>query len=275
MSKTLLWIDDSMERILEVIQGAIVDSWKLDKEDEEGMKTRILIFGDACQEGDSAALWERKNEVKMNSKLLNIFLEECENVEGPTDGNETAEKKRHLIDNAIQILYKAEDSEEDRNLYYSIKELWKKEADEEGTKEEAKSKEKEAETNDSQQAKTDVAKIIERMHIEKDVADVSTAKEETIIGIDLELLSGDLERVRNHKKIISMEFYHQLQEKKYPCFIYSSNADDYQLIEAWKDTYKKLYHDNRTVPTYERSDFSRKSRENMIERIERDVVKNN
>ncbi len=272
MSKTLLWIDDSMERILEVIQGAIVDSWKLDKEDEEGMKTRILIFGDACQEGDPAALWERKNEVKMNSKLLNIFLEECENVEGPTDGNETAEKKRHLIDNAIQILYKAEDSEEDRNLYYSIKELWKKEADEEeGTQEEAKSKEKEAETNDSQQAKTDVAKIIERMHI----ADISTAKEETIIGIDLELLSGDLERVRNRKKIISMEFYHQLQGKKYPCFIYSSNADDYQLIEAWKDTYKKLYHDECPVPTYERSDFSRKSRENMIERIERDVVKNN
>lgn len=275
MSKTLLWIDDSMEYILEVIQGAIVDSWKLDKEDEEGMKTRIVIFGDACHEEDSTALWEKRDEMDMNGKLLNTFLEECENMEGPTDGNRTAEMNLNLIDNAIQILFKAEDSEEDRNLYYSVKKIWKKESDEEDTIKDANSKKKESETNDSQQIKNDVTKIIERMHIENNTADKSGSKEETVIGIDLALLSGDLERVRKNKKIISMEFYHQLKGKKYPCFIYSSNADDYQLIEAWKDTYQKLYNDNSPVPTYERSDFSRKSRENMIERIERDVIKHN
>lgn len=270
MSKTLLWIDDSIAMIMEVVQGAIVDSWKLGEENEEGMKTKILIWGDACQERDSTALWKQEEENKMNRKLHELFKDECENVEGPTIGNETAEKNLHLIDRAIQILFKEEDTEEDRNLYDATRKIWKEELDNERElkKEEGeKAEENELQKSNYEQAKNYVTKIIERMDIKKTEGDGANSKEETIIGIDLELLSGDLERTRDGKRIISMEFYHQLREKKYPCFIYSSNADDNQLMKSWKDTYKVLYKDENPILTYERSNFNKKSRENMIAQI--------
>lgn len=275
MSKTLVWIDDSMELIMEVVQGAIVDSWKLGKENEEGMKTQILIWGDACLERDSTALWKQEDENKMNRKLHKLFIDECEDVEGPTIGNETAEKNLHLIEGAIRILFKEEDTEEDRNLYNVARKIWKEELDnEKELKEEGKtSEEKAPQKSNYEQAKNHVMKIIERMNIKEKAGTGADLKEETIIGIDMELLSGDLERARDGKRIISMEFYHQLREKQYPCFIYSSHADDDQLMKSWKDTYKELYKDEKPVMTYERSDFNRKSRENMIAQIEKESKK--
>lgn len=276
MSKTLLWIDDSMELIMEVVQGAIIDSWKLGEENEEGMKTKILIWGDATLERNSMTLWERENEIRMNRKLHKLFLEACENVEGPTNGNETAKKNLHLIEGAIQILFKEEDTEEDRILYHAARKKWKEELDDERQlKEEGKkSEEKEPQKSNYEQAKEYVTKIIERMNINKAAGAGADSKEETIIGIDLELLSDDLERARDGKRIVSMEFYHQLREKQYPCFIYSSHADDNQLIDAWKNTYKQLYNDENPVTTYERSDFNKKGRENMISNIEATIKKN-
>lgn len=270
MSKTLLWIDDSMELIMEVIQGAIVDSWKLDKEGEEGMRTKILLFGDACLERDSAALWKQEDENRMNRDLFNLFIDECEDIEGPTSGNETAEKNMYLIDKAIQILFKEEDKKEDLNFYNDVKHIWKEKLIEERESGEEKEHKKE----NYEQAKQYVTAIIERMQIDK-VSGTTEKSEETIIGIDLELLLDDLERARDDKQIISMELYHQLRMKGYPCFIYSSHADDKQLIDAWKNTYKRLYNDEESVTTYERSDFSIKGMENMISRIENDLKNSN
>lgn len=265
MSKTLLWIDDSMELILEVIHGLIVDSWKLNEENEEGMRTRILIFGDAGLERNSEALWSQADEKEMNLKLLDLFLEKCENVEGPTSGNETAERNWHLVDKAIQILFKKEDSDEDLNLYHATKAIWKEESDKALSKDEKSGYE---------QAKKYVTQIIERMHIAQAAeADGTAGGEEagTIIGIDLELLAGDIERAKSGKRIISMEFFNQLREKQYPCFIYSSHADDKQLIDAWTCAYRELYQDERPVTTYERSSFSKKGRDHMLSQIETNI----
>lgn len=265
MSKTLLWIDDSMELILEVIHGLIVDSWKLNEENEEGMRTRILIFGDAGLERNSEALWSLADEKEMNLKLLDLFLEKCENVEGPTSGNETAEKNWHLVDKAIQILFKKEDSAEDLNLYRAIRTKWKAESDKASSKDEK---------DGYEQAKQYVTQIIERMHIAQAAEAAETLGAEkagTIIGIDLELLAGDIERTKSGERIISMELFNQLREKQYPCFIYSSHADDKQLIDAWTHTYQKLYQDENPVKTFERSNFSKKDREHMLSQIEKDV----
>ena len=255
MEKILLWIDDSIELIMEVIQGVIVDSWKLDNEGAEGMRTKILIFGDACMERESTALWTAADEKNMNIDMHELFIEQCEEVVGAEVGNELAVEKHHLVENAVQIVFKKEDAGEKLTFYRELQDIWKEKNLDEANKE------------DYENAKECVTKLIEWMKID----DIVEQKEKSMIGIDLELLFGDLEKARENKRIISMELYHQLREQMYPCFMYSSNADDMKLVDAWKKTYKDLYEDDEEIAIYERSDFGRKKREDMIMRINQEV----
>lgn len=266
MSKTLLWIDDSMEFVMPMIQGVIVDSWKLGEKNEEGMRTRILIFGDGFLEGNTVDLWKQEDENKMNRDLFDLFIDECEDIQGPTFDSNIYTGNLPLIDKAIQILFKEEDKEEDHDFYNTVKSIWKKKL----TEERESNEEKGSEEGNYKEAKKYVTDIIKRMQIDTD-SEMAGKSKETIIGIDLALLSGDLDRAKDNKRIISMEFYHQLRMNQYPCFLYSTDADDKQLIDAWKNTYKRLYEDEEPVTTYERSDFSVKGKDNMILQIQKDL----
>ena len=50
--KKLYWIDDDIQQMLYIIQGAITKFWKLDNIEDEGISSKIIVFGNACEAAD-------------------------------------------------------------------------------------------------------------------------------------------------------------------------------------------------------------------------------
>ena len=244
--KKLYWIDDDIQQMLYIIQGAITKFWKLDNIEDEGISSKIIVFGNACEAADVDQIPSEDEEKKAYLKLFDLFLEGCMSEDGPNLERPTYKAKKELIQEPVRYLYKQE-VEHDLEAYKKMKELWilgdLGNTDDENYK----------------RASQQVEQLIERMEIEPN----------SVVGIDMALLYDDFERLKNKKRILSMELFHRLSNDKgtIKCFIYSSEADVDEVRRDWEEVYKDFYEDT-TIKIYQRMDFMQKGNADIVKEVE-------
>ena len=101
-----------------------------------------------------------------------------------------------------------------------------------------------------------VQELIKRMNLQ----------EMSVVGIDIALSYDDMERLEKGKRILSMELYNKISRMNLKCFMYSSEADDDDLMNNWLKVYSKLYK-KADVDIYQRSDLMQRGGEKIIDKI--------
>lgn len=250
--KELYWIDDDFVQMMFIAQGVISKLWNLEDDETEGVCSKIILFGNAYMEDERK--WERsklpsqEEEGKYYDNLFELYKDNCYSIEGPNQERPTFYNNIDLVHNTVNCLLKNEKSE-DVEMFADISRAWMTEINGE---EDTELKKKRIEQ---------VKKLIERMRI----------KTGAVVGIDLSLIHGDVERIRNGQRVISMELYRQLKEDSFKCFLYSAQAGEYGFSEKWKQTYKKyssvsevLDVDLEDIKIYERTEFLHKDSEDIV-----------
>lgn len=182
--KQVYWIDDNIEQMIYIIQGAITKLWKIEEENAEGIASNIIIFGNAYDDADTDDILSQEDENDTKIKLQDMLRKQCERQDGPNREKPVYNARKELIKDKVNFLYK-KDNPDDKGQYQNLKQAWI--TDELIDSESAKYKEAVVETN----------KLIERMKIELG----------NVVGIDISLFYGDFDRLRQKKRIISMELY--------------------------------------------------------------------
>lgn len=238
------WIDDCFEQMSFVMQGVVTKLWKLDDQTADGIASRILIFGNAYEEADRDDLPTQEDEDKEERDVFDKFLEKCARVDGPDWEKPLYNAKKGLVQKVVKYLYKQENPA-DRDAYRELKRSWIS-----GDL-----------TNPAgagyQEAAAAVAGLIERMDLEP----------ESVVGIDLMLLHDDIGRLLKKKRIISMELCHNLSSGGIPCFLYSSEGGNDDVVRCWQKAYQDLYHETG-IKIYKRMDFMQKGKIDIIREIE-------
>lgn len=242
--KQVYWIDDNIEQMMFIIQGDITKLWKIDKENTEGIASNIIIFGNAYVDADTDDILSQEDENDTKIKLHDMLRKLCERQDGPNIERPVYNARKNLVKDKVNFLFKKE-KPDDKEHYQNLKHAWI--TDELMDPESDKYKEAADEAN----------KLIERMKIVP----------ENVVGIDISLLYGDLDRLRHKKRIISMELYHILSKQGLSCFMYSSEADDNELMQNWREVCEKLYQ-RKDVKIYQRSDFMQKKQSDVTAEIE-------
>lgn len=238
---SIYWIDDNFGKMRTIVTGIFPLLWNI-KQDNESVqiKNYIILFGNAYQDPGSDVLYSEEMIEAAKNKLVDFFEEECQTEDGPTESNQLFIKNKGLIKDTMRIVFSAESKSEDLDLWKKIKENW---------------------TGGMKKKKEDIEKLIERIAI----------PEESCVGIDLELLYGDIESAKQGKIIISMELYKQLKKKKCKCFLYTTSAEDEDFLEKWRSKCKEYCEQNEddTIDIYDRLSFAGYNRYEICKEIKR------
>lgn len=249
--KQVYWIDDSFQQMLYIMQGAITKLWNLENTGEEGIASKIFIFGNAYEVADTNFLFSHMDEQEAKLKMKDLFLERCANIDGPDRNRPVYNARKELISDTVNYLYK-KDEKEDEEAYNELKSIWmsgKLEGNEE---------------NEYQSASKKVRELIDRVEMMEQNLEKET-EQKRVIGMDVMLLYGDRDRLLEGRRIISMDLYDQLKNKGYTCFMYSAEADDDDLMNKWRKVYENTYKNNKeTVLIFKRSDFMLKGSLDII-----------
>lgn len=240
----LYWIDDNFEQVNYIAQGAISKLWKLKDIDQEGIASKILIFGNAYKVADTDELPTEENERRDYQKLKDLFMEVCKKDDGPSIDRPIYKEKKALIQDPISYLYKQEVSG-DLEAYKKMKGAWISEYLDDSNSDSYK------------KAAEEVDLLIERMEIKPD----------SVVGIDIALLHNDLKRLWDKHRILSMELCHQMLSNNIRCFMYSTEADDDILRKNWEEKYSFFY-GNDEIKIYKRSDLMQKGNDDNVKEIE-------
>lgn len=250
--KELYWIDDNFAQMMYIAQGVISKLWNLEEDETEGVCSKIILFGNAYMEDERKWEWNKlpsqEEEDKYYNNLLALYEDNCYPIDGPNQEKPTFYKNEELVRNTVSCLLKNEQSE-DVEMFADISKTWMKEIN------------GEEDTELNKKRIEQVEKLIGRMNIKKGA----------VVGIDLSLIHGDIERIRNGKRVISMELYRQLKEDSFKCFLYSAQAGEYGFSEKWKQTYKMypsvngvLNDELEDIRIYERAEFLYKGSEDIV-----------
>lgn len=242
--KQMYWIDDNIQQMLNIMQGAITKLWKIEEENAEGIASNVIIFGNACDDSDTDDIASQEDENDAKVRLEDLLQDLCGRLDGPNKEKPAYNARKELVEDKVNFLYKKENPD-DKNQYQNMKRAWITEELQESEGDKYKKAAEEAE------------KLVERMNIGK----------EAVVGIDISLLYGDLDRLRNKQRIISMELYHILSDGGLKCFMYSSEADDDELVQNWNQVCSSLYQ-TEDAKIYKRSSFMQKGKEDVITEIE-------
>ena len=242
--KQLYWVDDNFQQVLYIAQGAISKFWKLNDIDEEGIASKVLIFGNAYKVADTDELPTEEDERKAYQKLFDLFLEGCMEQDGPSKERPMFKKRKPLIQDPVSFLYKSEASD-DLEAYKKMKRAWISENLNDPNSDNFKNAAGEADL------------LIQRMGIDSD----------SVVGIDIALLHDDLERLQKKLRILSIELCHKILELKARCFMYSTEADDDILRNNWEEMYHSFYGD-KDIKIYKRSDLMQKGNVDIVKEIE-------
>ncbi len=247
-NKTIYWIDDNTGKMNDVIHGIISKFWKLDS-NEEGIASKIIIFGNASLASGSEVLWTEAEEWKFYNKIFNYFKDQCTDIDGTNPSQETYNKNKELIKEPVQILYKQECSAEEKEFYQKTLEIW------------GKGELKDSGSEEYKKAQGLVRELITKMQIPTGAG----------VGIDLELINGDFRDNRVTKRILSMELYHQLKSSNYKCFLYSTEADYDSITKSWNEVYSRLYDTESMseIKIYIRNDMMKKGDDAALREIEK------
>lgn len=242
--KQVYWIDDDIEQMIYIIQGAITKLWKIEEENAEGIASNIIIFGNACDDADTDELLSQEDENDTKVKLHDMLRRLCARQDGPNQKKPVYNARKELIKDKVNFLYKKENPG-DKEQYQNLKRAW------------ITDELIETESIEYKEAVDEVNKLIERMNIEQG----------SVVGIDILLFYGDDKRVEDKKRIISMELYNMLSKKGLNCFMYSSMADDNELMRNWREVCDSLYQ-QKDMKIYLRSDFMQKAQSDITVEIE-------
>lgn len=237
--KQIYWIDDNFSEMFFILQGAISKLWKLDKKEidkEERIRSVMIIFGDCSMKSEKLPSEER--EIECELALRDFFTMYCFKLDGPNPNRPTFVTNNYLVENAVKYAL-IEENEDDVKLYRDIKDYWC--------------------DNDAQSeplVEKQMTELVKKMGIE----------EKSVVGIDLSLLSGDVERIKKREKVISMQLYSFLN-KSHKCFLYSAEAENIEFTDNWTEIYKNNY-ENLPIKIYKRKDFLKKGRSKIIKEIE-------
>lgn len=242
--KQIYWIDDNVQQMLYIVQGAIAKLWKIEEDGTEGIASKLIIFGNACEEADTDDIFSQKDEKDAKNKLSDMLRRLCSKEDGPNQERTVYNTNKELIRDKVKFLYKKENAD-DASKYRELKRAWNAENLEI------------RESDEYKKASNEADKLIQSMEIEPGI----------VVGIDIALLFGDLEKLRDEKRILSMELCYKLSTQQLKCFMYSSDADDKELMENWRKAYERFY-GKANVKIYQRSAFMQKREENIISEIE-------
>lgn len=242
--RQVYWIDDNIEQMMYIVQGAITKLWKTEDANAEGIASNVIIFGNAYNSADTDDILSQEDENETKMRLHDMLRKQCEKQDGPNKKKPVYNTRKELIKDKVNFLYKKE-KPHDKEQYQNLKRAWITDelTNPEGT--------------EYKEAVNEAKKLIERMKIEP----------KNVVGIDISLFYGDFDRLRNKKRIISMELYNILNENGLNCFMYSSEADDNELMQNWRDVCELLYQ-QKDVKIYQRSDFMQKEQSNVTAEIE-------
>lgn len=242
--KQLYWIDDNFQQVKFIIQGAMSKLWKLKDIDKEGISSKVLIFGNAYKVADTDELPKEEKEREDYQSLQDLFQEKCQEDDGPSKHRQVYNKKKVLIQDPIYYLYK-QDEPGDLVAYRNMKGAWISENLDDKNSENYIKAAREADL------------LIKRMEIKPD----------SVVGIDIALLYDDLKRLRQKRRILSMELCYQMLSAHIRCFMYSTEADDDILRKNWEEMYGSLY-GNEDIKIYKRSDLMQKGNDDIVKEIE-------
>lgn len=242
MDKTLYWIDDDINNILDLEKHIFPVLWGLEKTDH--IINKIILFGDDLKKGLDSKVLTDKREQNTIYRMVQYFKEECEKVEQANPEHRLFEEKKYLVDDIYRLFAKipTEITPEDKKIKQGeiieltnrIIDFWK-------------NPEMISNDNEFKKNQADIDKLITEFGI----------PDNAFVAIDLVLLYKDDERVKEGNRILSMELYHRFSKvKQGRCFIYSRYISDIQLATAWEETYKKNYDQAAKVKLYKRKDFN-------------------
>lgn len=252
--KELYWIDDDFVQMKYIAQGVISKLWKLEQPASDGIRSKIIVFGNAYMEDGRRWEWEKlpsqQDEDDANEEIDALYVECCYMLDGPNQEQPTYNANRELVQDAVLYLLK-NDQEENKQKYVDILQTWTQTANNIQSGE-----------RNAKEIKQ-VQELIKQMNIAEGAA----------VGIDLSLLHGDIERIRNEQRVISMELYRQLKSA-FKCFLYSAQAGEVSFSEKWKETFVKCYPEIETsnekienLKIYERKDFLFKGSEDIASKL--------
>lgn len=241
--KQLYWIDDNFQQVKYIIQGAMSKLWKLKDINQEGIASKVLIFGNAYKVADTDDLPKEEKEREDYQTLQDLFQERCQEEDGPNRERPIYNKKKELIKDSIFYLYKQEEPG-DLCKYTEMKKAWISENLDDKNSENYK------------KAAEQASLLIKRMKIKPD----------SVVGIDMALLYDDLDRLRQRRRILSMELCYQMLNRNIRCFMYSTEADDDILRKNWEEKYASFY-GNEEIKIYKRSDLMQKGNDDIVKEI--------
>ena len=227
--KKIIWIDDDVEKMQEIISGIIRDLWGDDSVQEDNrFRSEILIWGNAFE--DEYVV--RKSDLSienLNDIILDCYMDlsyEC----GKEDyfGKHiklVSNEKKDPCDIATADVAKRIETEQDN----TILDFW----------------------NDESKLSPDNIDKMEKM-VEPLI---NALKEKGLdqaewVGIDMILLKDEFKRLLKgeQKPVISIVLFHQLyQLLNGHCFFYTTYKNVENLITNFKSTYKAIYGENVSI----------------------------
>lgn len=231
-NKIIYWIDDDINKIQSIMQGAVVKLWNLNGEGKK-YKSKIIVFGNGFTMPEDNSLFDGKLKEQLNKKIKEQYREECEDIDGFEIKSTYRDNKWLIEGDVVDIPFMNESDSKVKDIYYEAYECWTKEdLGDEGKYNDASEK---------------VKCIIEQMTIDSNA----------YVFIDIDLLFGDYIKVNDNKLVICMEFYKQLHDNNLECFFYSTNmiADD--IEKRFLETFKAKY-EYEDIIVYDRRFFIKK-----------------
>lgn len=232
--KKIFIIDDNLNRVLENFGNIYKMLWK--GKDEEGIAAEVIFFGDKYKRKNKDSDLQQENIDFLKKSIKAMLRSHCRDEEVWDNNGEMFQSKKRLIENLAKYISINESAEID-----SLIKKWK--------------------NMDKSNMHTilkdmELSILINKMFEDVDLEGVT--KKDSYILLDIILLYDDDEKVGEDIPIISMGLYDALKKQGYNCYLYSSFAFDYLLI----DNYKKIYEENygETIEVYHsKKFFSRES----------------
>lgn len=256
MCKCICWLDDDIEKMLSVVYGIFPKLWNLGgkKETDYHIRNEIYIFGDGHKNNSGEYPRTITDEIVFQKKVNNYFFKQCENnstSDWESANRLYAEKKNPLLDATVHVLPKEWSSIDD--TIYCDKEDKEKEKKKRSREEKCFKEIYKFFTKKNKTINNDkyirVKSYVEQFLKENKIIDEEI---QPYVGIDLLLLYGDIERVKNGYTILSMELYSQII-KTHQCFLYSTYVYDEDFIEKWRETFRNNYDVEEPEKIYKRS----------------------
>lgn len=250
------WIDDCSGQIFHIASGAMSFLW------DSGIISRIYLFGDGnWQEGATTSPSEY-NEKNLNKTLTQIFRAACiehDRVKWCPEGTTYRERCGYISvdeDNGLAtIVHVIQSSSEDSSVS-ALMRAWSDPEKLKGLK------------TDCGSTSLDQEKLKEKgFGIDALMEQIKTS-EGDVIALDVLLMKHDFDRItKQGLPSVSMAIYDWCQSNGRKCYVYSHYSFDDELVEAWKNIYKKTFSSNVPNEIYMENHLTKNEKNQQIDAL--------